>query len=50
VLEIGIGSGINLPHYPASVHEIVGLEPAPRLIAMARRIAEIQSSPVEFIG
>jgi ubiquinone/menaquinone biosynthesis C-methylase UbiE len=49
VLEIGIGSGLNLPHYPASVHEIVGLEPAPRLIAMARRIAEIQSSPVEFI-
>jgi ubiquinone/menaquinone biosynthesis C-methylase UbiE len=49
VLEIGIGSGLNLPHYPASVHEIVGLEPAPRLTAMARRIAERQSSPVEFI-
>jgi ubiquinone/menaquinone biosynthesis C-methylase UbiE len=49
VLEIGIGSGLNLPHYGASVREIVGLEPAPRLIAMARRVAERQSSPVELI-
>ena len=49
VLEIGIGSGINLLHYPASAHEIVGLEPASRLIAMARRIATRRSSAVEFI-
>src|SRR6266702_776309 len=49
VLEIGIGSGINLPHYPASAREIVGLEPAPRLIAMARSIAAQHSSPVEFV-
>ena len=26
VLEIGIGSGLNLPHYPASSQEIVGLD------------------------
>ncbi|HEV8333708.1 MAG TPA: hypothetical protein VGQ22_19945 [Steroidobacteraceae bacterium] len=30
VLEIGIGSGLNLRFYPTQVHEIVGLEPAPR--------------------
>jgi len=39
VLEIGIGSGINLPLYGAGVTEIVGLEPAPRLLQMARRAA-----------
>ena len=40
VLEIGIGSGLNLPFYSAHVHEIVGLEPAPRLTEMARTRAD----------
>ncbi|MFM0084809.1 class I SAM-dependent methyltransferase [Paraburkholderia sediminicola] len=37
VLEIGIGSGLNLSFYRAPVTDIVALEPAPALIAMARR-------------
>src|SRR5688500_10122192 len=50
VLEIGIGSGLNLSFYPAQVGEIVGLEPAPRLIAMARRAAaERARIPARFI-
>src|SRR5438552_8722734 len=49
ILEIGIGSGINLPYYPRSAREIVALEPAPQLIAMARPIARQQPSSVEFI-
>lgn len=49
VLEIGIGSGLNLPFYPSRVSEILGLEPAPRLIAMARRASHRSSLPVTFI-
>jgi len=36
VLEIGVGSGLTLPLYGNSVREILALEPAPRLIAMAQ--------------
>ena len=50
VLEIGIGSGMNLPLYGGSVQEIVGLEPSPELLAMAERAAEQLTKPVRFIG
>lgn len=49
VLEIGIGSGLNLPLYPSPVDEVVGLEPSPRLIAMAQRAAGRSSIPIRFI-
>ena len=49
VLEIGVGSGLNFPFYPPRVREIFGLEPAPRLLAMSRRLASRLSSPVKFI-
>lgn len=49
VLEIGIGSGLNLPFYQARVSEIVGLEPAPRLLAMAQRTANTCTVPVTLI-
>ena len=39
VLEIGIGSGLNLPLYGTQVREVLGLEPAPRLLGMAQRAA-----------
>jgi ubiquinone/menaquinone biosynthesis C-methylase UbiE len=36
VLEIGIGSGLNLPFYSQSVKQIVGMDPSPKLLEMAR--------------
>jgi ubiquinone/menaquinone biosynthesis C-methylase UbiE len=50
VLEIGIGSGLNLPFYGANVEEILGLDPATRLIAMARRAANRSKTAVTFIA
>ncbi|KUM25600.1 phospholipid methyltransferase [Mesorhizobium loti] len=49
VLEIGIGSGLNLPFYPPQAREILGLDPSPRLIAMAQEKAAGSSVPVTFI-
>jgi ubiquinone/menaquinone biosynthesis C-methylase UbiE len=37
VLEIGIGSGLNLPFYGAAVEHIFGLDPSSQLLAMAKR-------------
>ena len=48
VLEIGIGSGLNLPLYGPAVRSVIGLEPSPELLRMARRRCGI-SVPVEFL-
>ena len=36
VLEIGIGSALNLPFYSPMVDEVVGVDPSPALLAMAQ--------------
>ncbi len=46
VLEIGIGSGRNLPYYAAAAGEVVGVDPSPELLAMARRSTAAASRPV----
>lgn len=50
VLEIGIGSGMNLQFYGSRVEQIVGVEPAPRLLQMTREAARRQRPPVELIN
>src|SRR5262249_27122237 len=39
VLEVGIGSGLNLPFYASTATEIIGLEPSPNLLEMANKAA-----------
>lgn len=47
VLEIGIGSGLNLPLYGSRVRSVIGLEPSPELLRMARDRAEAAPVRVE---
>ncbi len=38
VLEIGVGSGVNLPLYPPEVREVIGLDPHAKLLAFAGQV------------
>jgi ubiquinone/menaquinone biosynthesis C-methylase UbiE len=49
VLEVGIGTGLNLPFYTDGVRRVYGLDPSPELQQMARRRAADLTLKVEFI-
>jgi ubiquinone/menaquinone biosynthesis C-methylase UbiE len=49
VLEIGIGSGLNLPFYSPNVQHVIGLDPSSKLLAMARRSDRPATRLVEFV-
>lgn len=51
VLEIGIGSGLNLPYYDAAkVSRVIGLDPAQEMLAYARRRSENLPFSVEYLA
>lgn len=50
VLEVGIGSGLNLPYYGEQVERLVAVDPSEELLRMARRRARGAAIPIEFIA
>jgi len=49
VLEIGIGSGLNLPFYSSEVQRIYGVDPSVELQRMARKRAAAATAKLEFL-
>jgi len=49
VLEIGVGSGLNFPHYGAAVGSVIGLEPSAELLRMARPRARAAPVPITLL-
>ena len=49
VLEIGVGSGLNLPFYGAGITEVIGLDPSPSLLRMAERRVTRDRFPVKMV-
>jgi len=50
VLEMGIGSGLNLPFYGAQVERVYAVDPSAELLRLARRRARSVPFPVEFFA
>lgn len=51
VLEIGIGTGLNLPHYdPRRVERVIGLDPGMEMHRLARQRLEGSGLTVELVG
>jgi ubiquinone/menaquinone biosynthesis C-methylase UbiE len=48
VLEVGVGSGLNLPFYSPAVKRLYGIDPSSELLAMARKKLERLTFPVEL--
>jgi ubiquinone/menaquinone biosynthesis C-methylase UbiE len=50
VLEIGFGSGLNVPFYPATLTRVYALDPATVGRQLAARRVAVSPVPVEYIG
>ena len=50
VLEVGFGTGLNLPHYPRTVTKVVGVDPSATSARLARKRIAASPFPVQIIG
>jgi ubiquinone/menaquinone biosynthesis C-methylase UbiE len=50
VLEVGAGNGLNFPHYPATVTEILAVEPEPYLRRQAQVAARQAPVPIRVVA
>jgi ubiquinone/menaquinone biosynthesis C-methylase UbiE len=50
VLEVGAGNGLNFPHYPATVTEVVAVEPEPHLRRLAQAAARQAPVPIRVVA
>lgn len=50
VLEIGFGSGLNVPVYPTEVDEVLAVDPSTVGRALAAKRIEASAVPIDFVG
>ena len=50
VVEIGFGSGLNIPHYPAGVDTVGAVEPLARSVAIATKRIDAGRARIRHVG
>lgn len=50
VLEVGFGSGLNVPHYPTQVERVLAVDPATVGRKLAAKRVAASPVPVEYVG
>jgi ubiquinone/menaquinone biosynthesis C-methylase UbiE len=50
VIEVGAGNGLNFPHYPDTVTEVLAVEPEPYLRRVAERKVSGAAVPITVVG